>query len=153
MRWSAGANVRQQHSLSHGITLYFDIQLQWAAADQQATICIHSADNHNWMAQQVVKSSLEGQQIHTVQVTTALPCQASLLIGSLNMSFMHLYCAAHDSVAKVGLLCCYSLSSAMADKDDLQHIGAAFTVASPPPPPPQYLFDSSLTYCQEHNKL
>jgi len=74
--------VRQQHSLRHGIILYFDVQLQWAAADQQATICIHSAYNHNWMAQQVVESSLEGQQIHTVQVIMqlllpnclALPC-------------------------------------------------------------------------------
>jgi len=69
---SAGANVRQQHSLRHRITLYFDVQLQWAAIDQQATICIHSADNHNWMAQQAVESSLEGQQIHTVQVIMQL---------------------------------------------------------------------------------
>lgn len=61
--------MRQQHGLSQGITLNFDVQLQWAVEDQQATICIQADDNHNWMAQQVVESSLEGQQIHTVQVT------------------------------------------------------------------------------------
>lgn len=87
VRWSAGANVRQQHSLSHDITLYFDVQLQWAVADQQAMICIHLADNHDWMAQQVVESSSEGQQIHTVQVTMqSLPPNAlPSIIADMNM--------------------------------------------------------------------
>ncbi len=107
-RWSAGANVRQQHSLNHGITLYFDVQLQWAVVYQQATICIQADTNHNWTAQQVVESSRVGQQIHTVQVATALPCRASLLIGSLNMPFMHLHSAEHDFVAKVSV--CYAVT-------------------------------------------
>lgn len=61
--------MRQQHRLSSGITLYFDVQLQWAAADQQATICIQADANHSWQAQQVVESSMEGRQIHDVQAT------------------------------------------------------------------------------------
>ncbi len=83
--WSAGANVRQQHSLSDGITLYFDVQLQWAVVDQQATICIQADGNHNWTAQQVVKSSLEGQQIHTVQVMMQplLPIALSSVIADM----------------------------------------------------------------------
>ncbi len=85
MGWSAGANVRQQHSLSDGITLYFDVQLQWAVVDQQATICIQADGNHNWTAQQVVKSSLEGQQIHTVQVMMQplLPIALSSVIADM----------------------------------------------------------------------
>ncbi|KAL0023786.1 hypothetical protein WJX77_005013 [Trebouxia sp. C0004] len=76
-----GANVRQQHSLSHDITLYFDVQLQWAVVDQQATICIQADGNHNWMAQQVVETSLEGQQTHTVQMKLSKPYELWWPVG------------------------------------------------------------------------
>ncbi len=70
----AGANVRQQHN--SGIVLYFDVQLQWAAANQQATVYVQADGNRNWNAQKAVVAPAEGDHVHTVQVLSIFMLQS-----------------------------------------------------------------------------